>query len=484
MAPIARRRVALLLALLLAWDGVALAAPVPRLLPLPVRPQEGVLEKYGVKLNGLLIDELKTRDTDFQLLSPLRSGQKPKMPSAKPAPEGVAAMDKARKEMRELDLRNAVADYYQGVTLLLGDPATTDFSMVNEAFLQIAVAAFRLGREKEADRALGNLIRLDPGVKLPAGKYPPVFLRFADRARDRLERGGRGALAVDGPAGARVFVDGRLVGPVPASVPKIYAGEHVVQVEGTQGERFGQAVEIIPNEEARVQAVFTTAAELALMSTVPPDAPVVLDTAFEQRLRAYCQTVDAQYALVGILLHSEDHRFVLASALYSAQRGGFNVLEQRSMDELMNGANVESFRLADNLVANMRAFGEPAVLPVSLKVRPPPTGTSPLETARADPATREASRPRLIPEGPPAAGSGSTSGSASGQDSRQERSERRERRNRDDDRPPETLDQWAGTVPWWGWTLVGLGAGLVVGGATYAIVQANRPISGTVTVRW
>jgi len=156
------------------------------------------------------------------------------------------------------------------------------------------------------------------------------------------------------------------------------------------------------------------------------------------------------------------------------------------MDELMNGANVEAFRLADNVVANMRAFGEPAALPVSLKVRPPPTGTSPMETARADPATREASRPRLIPEGPAASGPGSTGGSSPGQeqDSRSERPGRRERRSRDEDRPPETLDQWAGTVPWWGWTLVGLGAGLVVGGATYAIVQANRPISGTVTVRW
>jgi len=468
----------LLLALLLAWDGVALAAPLPRLLPLPIHGQEGVLEKNAVKFNGLLIDELKTRDTDFSLLSPLRSGQKAKLPGKAPSPEAAAAMEKARGEMKALDLRNAIADYYQGVTLYLGDPATCDFSVVEEAFLQIAVAAFRLGREKEADRALTNFTRMDPGLRLPAGKYPPVFLRVADRARDKLERGGRGSIVVNGPVGARALVDGRVVGPVPATAAKLYAGEHYVQVEGAQGERWGQAVEVVAGEEAPVQAVFLTQAEMALMSTVPPDAPVVLDAAFEQRLRAYCQTVDAQYALVGILMRLDDHRHVVGSALYSAQRGGFSVLEQRSMDDLMNGANVEAFRLADNVVGAMRAFGEPAVLPVSLKVKPSATGTSPLETSRADPAGREASRPRMIPEG---ASGGSSSTQAQGSSAH---APRPQRTRGGESPPPETVDQWASGVPWWGWTLVGLGAGLVVGGATYAIVQANRPISGTVVVRW
>lgn len=469
----------MLLALLLAWDGVALAAPLPRLLPLPLRGQEGVLEKNAVKFNGLLIDELKTRDTDFFLLSPLRSGQKAKLPGKEPSPEAVATMEKARREMKALDLRNAVADYYQAVTLYLGDPATCDFPAVQEAFLQIAVAGFRLGREKEADRALTNFTRLDPGLRLPAGKYPPVFLRVADRARDKLERGGRGAILVNGPAGARALVDGRVVGPVPATAAKLFAGEHYVQVEGAQGERWGQAVEVVAGEEAQVKAVFTTQAEVALMSTVPPDAPAVLDAAFEQRLRAYCQTVDAQYALVGILMRLDDHRHVVGSALYSAQRGGFSILEQRSMDDLMNGANVEAFRLADGVVGAMRAFGEPAALPVSLKVKPPATGASPLETARADPAGREASRPRLIPEGSQGGGGDSPSQAqgSSGQAPRPQRT-------RGGERPPETVDQWAASVPWWGWTLVGLGAGLVVGGATYAIVQANRPISGTVVARW
>ncbi|HVE87466.1 MAG TPA: hypothetical protein VND93_31630 [Myxococcales bacterium] len=464
------------------------APPVPRLLPLPVRPQEGVLEKSAVKLNGLLIDELKTRDADFQLLSPLRSGQKPVLPSSKPAPEAVAAMDRARRSMRDLDLRNAVADFYQAITLSLGDPATADFPAVSEAFLQIAVAAFRLGREKEAERALNNLLRLDPGVKMPAGKFPPVFLRFADRVRDRLERGGKGSLLVEGPAGARAFVDGRLMGPVPARAQKLMLGEHYVAVEGAQGERFGQAVEVTAGPEARVEARFITAAELALASTMPPDAQPVLDVAFEQRLRAYCQTVDAQYALVGILLRGDDHRFTVASALYSAQRGGFSVLEQRTMDDLMNGANVEAFRLADGVVAAIRSFGEPAQLPVSLKIKPPPTGASPLETARADPAGREASRPRLIPQGPAQGGTPPGAGSstqAQGPGQTQAQSVRAGGGSAPPPgRQPETVDQWANGVPWWGWTLVGLGAGLIVGGATYAIVQANRPISGTVTVQW
>ncbi|HVE84113.1 MAG TPA: hypothetical protein VND93_14750, partial [Myxococcales bacterium] len=85
--------------------------------------------------------------------------------------------------------------------------------------------------------------------------------------------------------------------------------------------------------------------------------------------------------------------------------------------------------------------------------------------------------PRLIPEG-------SQDGNSTSQAQGSSAQAPRPQRTRGGERPPENVDQWASSVPWWGWTLVGLGAGLVVGGATYAIVQANRPISGTVVVRW
>jgi len=132
----------------------------------------------------------------------------------------------------------------------------------------------------------------------------------------------------------------------------------------------------------------------------------------------------------------------------------------------------------------MRSFGAPAVLPLSLRVRPHPTGASPMEAARADPAAREAVRPRLIPEGPPSGGGAGAAGTARAPGEAGVPPPRSMPPPGGGRRPPETVEEWASGVPWWGWTLAGLGVGLVVGGATYAIVQANRPISGTVVVRW
>jgi hypothetical protein len=477
MAPIVRQGLAALLAL---CSGSAAASALPKVIPLPFRPDEGVLEKSAVRFNGLLMDELKTRDADLQPLAPLLAGQKPKMPTGEPAPEAVKAMESARRRMADLDLKGAVADYYQGLTLYLADPATADFAEVSDGFLQLAVASFRLGREKEAQRALTNLYRLNPAQRLAAGRFPPVFLREAQRARERLEGGNRVTLIIEGPPGARALVDGRLAGPVPVKVQRLYAGTHYVRVDGAQGERFGQVVEV-PSGEATVRAVFLTAQEIALQSTVPPVVGPVLDADLEQRLRTYCNLVGAQYALVGMLMHAEGHRIVVGSALYSAARGGFTVLEQRTMDELLNGANVEAYRLADSVVAAIRAFGDPAPLPIALRSKPPPTGAPPVETARSDPAARERARPRLIPEGPGEGGSAANGGTTA---SRTGTGTVGVTSRGSPPRDPETLEEWASSVPWWGWALAGVGVGVLAAGTTFAIVQANRPISGTVTVRW
>jgi hypothetical protein len=163
------------------------------------------------------------------------------------------------------------------------------------------------------------------------------------------------------------------------------------------------------------------------------------------------------FALVGVMFHSDDHRLVAAAALYSASLGAFSLLEPRAMDELMKNANVEAFKLAESAAVATRAFGQPAALPASLLARQPPTHELPIETAQGDPVAREKARPRLIPDGPPVGLPAET------------------RAPPPPGRAPQTADEWAAGVPWWGWTLMGVGAGVLIGGGAFAVWQMTHP---------
>jgi hemin uptake protein HemP len=64
-----------------------------------------------------------------------------------------------------------------------------------------------------------------------------------------------GALTVDSrPVGARVYLDGRLVGTTPLQVPQVAAGEHAVRIEHDGYRHWTSSVRIIATETNRVTA--------------------------------------------------------------------------------------------------------------------------------------------------------------------------------------------------------------------------------------
>ncbi|HEX3644237.1 MAG TPA: PEGA domain-containing protein [Vicinamibacterales bacterium] len=64
-----------------------------------------------------------------------------------------------------------------------------------------------------------------------------------------------GALAVDSrPAGARVFVDNKVVGTTPMALPAVSAGSHVIRLEHDGYLRWSSSVRVIASEQNRVTA--------------------------------------------------------------------------------------------------------------------------------------------------------------------------------------------------------------------------------------
>jgi PEGA domain-containing protein len=56
------------------------------------------------------------------------------------------------------------------------------------------------------------------------------------------------------PGGAQVFLDGRLIGATPLSVPSVAAGEHVIRLERDGYRRWSSSVRIVAAEQNRVTA--------------------------------------------------------------------------------------------------------------------------------------------------------------------------------------------------------------------------------------
>jgi hypothetical protein len=66
---------------------------------------------------------------------------------------------------------------------------------------------------------------------------------------------GSGSLMVESrPAGAKVFIDGKLVGTTPLMLPAIPAGDHALHLDHDGYRRWSSAIRIVPSQRNRVAA--------------------------------------------------------------------------------------------------------------------------------------------------------------------------------------------------------------------------------------
>jgi hypothetical protein len=106
------------------------------------------------------------------------------------------------------------------------------FKLWSKTMLRLARYEQTVGRRPEAQALLERLVRADPTVKVDLGQYPPSFAKQVDEVRATLETQKTRKLTVNSAQkGARVYVDGRDLGPAPVVVsvpPGKYRGSGVV----------------------------------------------------------------------------------------------------------------------------------------------------------------------------------------------------------------------------------------------------------------
>ena len=149
--------------------------------------------------------------------------------------EGRILYEKAQPDEAIVALSRAEAQL-EGAEEFLRDPRLTVGVQ-----LYLGLCHISLGHEDAARRAFAEVIRMDPDRVLDTLDYPPRIVDLFDEVRAGVLSRKGGALAVevfDGTMGARVFVDGRMVGTTPAVISGLPPGFHTVLVDGGEAGRW------------------------------------------------------------------------------------------------------------------------------------------------------------------------------------------------------------------------------------------------------
>lgn len=452
----------------------AAAADVPRVLVLPFAEGEGAPARADTRFRALLEGELKSREAVSVAPLPSGDGGSSARPSAQPPAEALKAIESGQALLGDLKFDAAAGDLKRGIELLTQRAEAVDFAQLIDANVSLAVALFRMGDEDGAQKALFTVARVAPEYRLPDGRFPPIFVREFEKARRRAEKAVKGSLNVDGPPGATAFIDGRDLGMVPIVEDNLVAGTHYVKVEGTRGELYGEVVEV-KSGTVRVKATFSggpAASSIRVVAVGP-----VLDARAVEQAENACIAAGADFAVAGVVYRSGEHQLTAATAVFSRRHKGFVALRTYAFDEELLTANVEAFKLADEIADLTEGFRRPDALPLNLAKN---AGYRVADKARANDVqvadsgprrvVKQTDRPTLVPDD---------------EGGEEVRAFDRASVPADRSTPADgTGTVKAGGPSWWVWAIVGVGVAAAAGGAYYGVSQATRPVTGTVTATW
>lgn len=239
---------ALVLALL---PTLALAAPpAARRVSSLIVPMDPVSETGSVRMEGYMNTAL-THFEGFTVRKPEELFGMPEDPAAKAALErgrkgfsdSVAAFDKKEYEEAERKVRATLKELEAAAGAMRG------CSPLCEALALYAALLHLRGDVEEAKLVLMDLIALNPTFELNPKRFSRELIALRVQVatgRTSLLRGG--ATVKSRPAGARVYVDGELVGYTPVTLPTLTLGKHLVRLERPGFRQHGLLLEVTPDD--------------------------------------------------------------------------------------------------------------------------------------------------------------------------------------------------------------------------------------------
>ena len=246
-------------------------------------------------------------------------------------------------------------------------PQVKPWALTQSALVLQAQILKNLERPKDSAEAFRRVLRVDPAFKLDPGSYPPSTIAALEAVRRELARGRKGLLqVVSNPPQASVFFDGKEVGKTPfkAELPQgIY---RVVLVAG-ETVSFLHRVTLSREQVVQVNMGFEGSVALAapLCVSGSEDAPAI----------TLASTVGAQQVVVLRNAALRGNPAYLTGTLYEVARG-----------ERVRNAGVAPGQLAELMLYLFT--GKPDIVSAPLPPPPPPPVLEPAAAAAPEPKAR------------------------------------------------------------------------------------------------
>jgi hypothetical protein len=471
--------------------GMARAGDLPRVLVLPYAPIfDGVSADTGRKTAEVLDNELKgSEQVQLVMLDPQAFA--PATRPVNPAPvRDEALLTEARERnataqdyLKKLKFKPASDELEKVIGLLESQHPYIDIEQLVAAYLDLAVANFRLGQDEDGEKLLAQVVRLDPEHTLSADQYPPVFIRIFDQTARRVKAAPRATVRVEPTvAGTSVLLDGREVGTAPLTIKDVIAGTHFLRVlPPGGGEPWADKVKAGQGEAVRVAPdLGSTGGPVAdLMAALSTNA---IDEATAAKAAALGEKAGAEYVVLGGV-HKENDSIVVSSHLLRVSTRKLCLLQRVVFDLAMLGAGIEVYKIGADVGNRVEVFGEAEPLPA--KVARDAIGSGTAVAGSGEPNVRGSDgKPAIVHRGDEG---GATTVVVNTEP-------RTEVRSITASGEPQLFDEPGGREPatvkkdgslTWLWVTLGVVAvgGLVGGGVVY-YTQASKPVTGSGPVSW
>lgn len=274
----------------------------------------------------------------------------------------------AREFLRTLKFKQAADLAASALQQMESNHAHVDFDEFVAAHLDLAVAQFRIGKERDGERTLAIVARLEPHRTL-GNDFPPVFQRIFDAIKRRLSAQAKGAIRIESnPSGASTVVDGRDVGQTPILVKDLIPGFHFVKL--TQGGTVGFAakVDVAAADVARLTPDLGAGSVAEAEEPAPPTsagrggaaaAAVVaalanntLDDAVLNKATDAASAAAADFVVLGGV-HRAGENLIASAHLFDVRKQRLCPLVRVSLDPDLLGAGLEIYKLGSDLAGKL-----------------------------------------------------------------------------------------------------------------------------------
>lgn len=146
--------------------------------------------------------------------------------------DAIEQLDAIADQLRSGDAEDAARRLEAMVELFEQNLVSVKRATLVDAYMLNAIAGCRINRRRRCDEGFERVLVFREEATYDSERYPSEYAARFDEARSRVGARARTTLTVaTQPEGAEVFIDGRSVGPSPATADSLLPGDHYVTIK-------------------------------------------------------------------------------------------------------------------------------------------------------------------------------------------------------------------------------------------------------------